>query len=189
MSERRGEAGFTLVEAMVSLFVFSLIAVGCVAMLMQSVQSQRVVTDSHERLRELQVARALLASDLAQIVPTQGGAPAFVGGDVEVAMAFSRASAEPAGESGAVSALTRVEYRAEENRLVRFSLPARAGEGATAQRTVLADASALRVQFFDGVDWRDHWLSTPAAPTPRAVAIVATLPRYGAVRIQALVGL
>ncbi|HRO03442.1 MAG TPA: prepilin-type N-terminal cleavage/methylation domain-containing protein, partial [Terricaulis sp.] len=62
------DSGFTLVEALVSLLVFSLIASGCVAMLMQSVESQRRLGAAHETLRELQTTRALLANDLAQLV-------------------------------------------------------------------------------------------------------------------------
>ena len=51
------EAGFTLVEALVSLFVFALVAGGCVAMLGQTVEAQGRVGDAQQELRVEAVAR------------------------------------------------------------------------------------------------------------------------------------
>lgn len=191
----RSDAGFTLVEALVSLFVFSLIAAGCTALLMQSVRSQRSLGEAHEQLRELQNARALLEADLGQIalrqVRTVEGArrPAFIGGDDETAMAFVRASAEPDPDHGARTRLAYVEYRIEEDRLVRVSrthLDAIV-DTPSAERVVLTQAKDIRFEFFDGVTWRPQWVAVSRG-APRAVALVATLPRYGEVRIETLAG-
>lgn len=200
MSERRSnEAGFTLVEALVSLFVFSLIAAGSVMMLMQSVDSQRRVAAAHQELRELQTARALLAADMAQLVMRDvrqpGGArsPRFIGGDANQPLAFVRAQAEPDPEQGARTALTLVEYRFVDGAIVRASradLDSGADEPAMAERVLISEAVNPRFQFFDGVQWTQQWVIAPrGGAAPKAVALVFETPRYGEVRIEAIVGL
>jgi general secretion pathway protein J len=187
------EAGFTLVEALVSLFVFGLIASGCVLLLMQGVESQRRVSEAHAALRELQTARALLSSDLAQLasrkmrMPDNAYAPAFLGGG-EASLAFVRASAEADAERAAITALTHVAYVVDGDRLIRRSrrdLDPLAG-GAGTDRIVFAHAEDASFEFFDGARWRTNWGEGAA---PRAVALLAKVPRYGEVRIEAATGL
>lgn len=192
------DSGFTLVEALVSLFVFSLIASGCVLMLMQSVDSQKRVSEAHQALRELQTTRALLAADMAQLVMRDvreangQRRPAFIGGDADMPLAFVRASAEPDPERGVVTTLSLVEYRFLEGRIVRASraeLDA-AAVSPMAERVVLSAAANPRFQFFDGSRWLDQWLAPPGGgAAPAAVALVFETPRYGEVRIEVLVGL
>ncbi len=189
-----GDAGFTLVEALVSLFVFSLIASGCVAMLMQSVSSQRRVGEAHEALRELQTARALLSADLLQIAPRAtrdpGGArrSVFVGG-VGPTVSFVRAAAEPDPVRKVVGRLSAVSYVIEDDRLVRRSRDALDPlDGAvSAERVIFRALKDARFEFFDGMTWRTEWRAEGAsAALPRAVALVGETPRYGRVRIEAL---
>jgi general secretion pathway protein J len=187
------DAGFTLVEALVSLFVFGLIASGCVMLLMQGVESQRRVSEAHAALRELQTARSLLSSDLAQLasrkmrLPNNAYAPAFIGGGEE-GLAFVRASAEAGPERDAVTALAHVAYVVDGDRLIRRSrrdLDPLAG-GAATDRVVFMQAKNVRFEFFDGAQWRASW---GEAAAPRAVALLARVPRYGEVRIEAATGL
>lgn len=119
------ESGFTLAEALVSLFVFSLIAAGASALMIQSVESQRRASAAHEALREVQALRALLGADLAQIAPrgvreADGTvSPAFSGGSEAALAAFVRVGAAPDAPLGARTLLTRVIYRREGESLVR----------------------------------------------------------------------
>ncbi len=192
------EAGFTLVEALVSLFVFSLIAAGSVLMLTQSVDTQRRVSDAEASLREVQNARALLATDLAQYAgrevrePNGRGRPRFIGGDAETPLAFVRAAGEPDPERGAATRLALVEYGFDEGAIVRRTRATldRVDETEMVERVIVADAGDARFEFFDGVTWREQWLAGGAGATPpRAVALVFTSTRYGEIRIEALVGL
>ena len=192
------DAGFTLVEALVSLFVFSLIASGCVLMLMQSVDTQRRVGDAHQALRELQTVRALLAADMAQLVlrdirEADGQRrPAFIGGDANAPLTFVRAAAEPDGEGAAITSLALVEYRIADGQLIRASRAELDVAGATpmSERVVLSNAANPRFEFFDGAQWGEQWLVAPGGgAAPRAVALIVELPRYGEVRVEAIVGL
>jgi general secretion pathway protein J len=194
---RRRDAGFTLAEALVSLFVFGLIASGCVAMLMQSVESQRRIGEAEASLRQLQTARALLESDLMQIVSRSvrtaenARAPAFIGGDDAVPLAFVRAAAAPDAQTGAATSLVYVQYLVRDGRLIRKSrtqLDAAAQTPET-ERVLLDHAGNVRFAFYNGQNWLDQWVATGVGqPLPRAVALSVEAPRYGAVRIETIVG-
>jgi len=191
------EAGFTLVEALVSLFVFALVAGGCVAMLGQSVEAQSRVGNAQEDLRVLQSARALLVSDVAQIAlrPTrvegqQGRVFLGIGG-AQPRIAFVRSAGEIGAEDQLSTSLVAVEYGIDvDGRLARWTRNALdPGTAAESDERVLLDgAKDIRFEFHDGAGWREDWAAT-GMTVPRAVAIIATLPRYGRVRLQALTGL
>src|SRR5262249_2844199 len=159
--------------------------------------SQRRVGEAHESLREIQSAKALLTSDLAQFAPRMAREPndtmrpAFIGGDGEIAMGLVRASAEPDPQNGPRTALPLVEDRGREGQLLRMSRAAvDAGPDVEmTERVVLRNAEGAHFEFFNGSEWRQQWLSpTRGAPPPRAVALVFTSPRYGEMRIVALTG-
>lgn len=191
------DSGFTLVEALVSLFIFSLVAAGAVLMLGQSVATQGRVQEAQAALREVQNARALLAGDLSHYVGREvreadgSVRPRLIGGDADVALAFVRAAAEPSADGGPATRVALVEYAFEDGAIVRRTRSDLSGEQAgMAERIIVAEAETARFEFYDGVSWRDQWLvgSAGSAP-PRAVALVYTSQRYGEIRIEALVGL
>jgi type II secretion system protein J len=198
MTRASDDGGFTLVEALISLFVFSLVAAGSVLMLMQSVDTQNRVGEAQVALSEVQAARATLSADLAQYVPREvreanaSVRPRFVGGDADMPLAFVRAGAEPDPDRGAVTTVALVEYRFAGGAIVRRSRQRleTGADGEAAERVLVADAGEPRFEFFDGVEWRREWLvGARGASPPRAVALIFTSRRYGEVRIEALVGL
>ncbi len=191
------DAGFTLVEALVSLFIFALVAGGGVLLLSQTLYAQADVEEAQDSLRELQSARALLAADLAQIAPRvtrDPGRPPFafhaVGG-VRPTMSFVRAQGEPGSEDQISTSLTVVSYSLDETGSFVRSTRAAIDPGpnaVTRDRTVLSSAGDVAFGFHDGLGWRQDW-PTSMSMVPQAVAIEVTLPRYGRVRLQALTGL
>lgn len=200
MSQRRpsvhGQDGFTLVEALVSLFVFSLIAVGCTVLLMQGVESQRRVAAAQASLRELQTARSLLTNDMLQLAPRRvrqadGGHMPMFAGAAERGVAFVRAAAE-ASPQGARTSLAFVMYAIEDGRVVRRSRAlldeAPPNSGAMTERIIFARAEEARFEFYDGAEWRPQWQAVTAGMAPRAVALALRLPRYGVIRIEAATG-
>jgi general secretion pathway protein J len=192
-----GESGFTLVEAMVSLFIFALVAGGAVLLLSQTLQAQGRVESAQEELRALQSARSLLVSDLAQITPRimreEGQLPAVfrATGGAKPSMSFVRATGKPGSPDQISTSLVAISYFLDEQgRLVRETRDA-LDPGASAesrQRVLIAAPGETQFAFNDGTGWRDDW-SASAFGVPRAVAITVNLPRYGIVRLQALTGL
>jgi len=191
------EAGFTLVEAMVSLFIFALVAGGAVLLLSQTLQAQGRVEGAQEELRALQSARSLLVSDIAQIAPRivrqENQLPAVfrASGGARPTMSFARATGDPGAADQITTSLIAVSYFLdEEGRLVRETSDAiDPGASAKVRRRVLMSApGATTFEFNDGTGWRQDW-SASAYGIPRAVAITVKLPRYGSVRLQALTGL
>lgn len=191
------DAGFTLVEALVSLFVFSLIAAGSVLMLMQSVNTQARVGEAQAALRDVQNARAILSADLAQYVAREVREadgrvrPRLIGGDADTPLSFVRAAAEPDGERGATTSLALVEYAFVDGALVRRTrtrLDA-APQGEMMESVVVANAAGARFEFFDGATWREQWLvGVQGGAPPRAIALIFNSDRYREVRIEIAVG-
>lgn len=171
--------GFTLVELMVALLVFGMIAAAGALLLATSVDSQARVTARLDSSAQLRRAHALLSADMAQAVarPTRGGAtgrrPAFAGGGSGPIAALVRVGWDnPGGE--ARSNLQRVEYRVEGGRLTRLTGATLDG-GEPGNPLVLAEgltAATARYRAADG--WRDVWDPVNPALLPRAIEINLT---------------
>jgi general secretion pathway protein J len=186
------DSGFTLVEALVSLFVFGIIAAGATIMLTQTVTTQRDVNAAQADLRALQTTRAIVSADLSQFtrravrLSTGGHRPPFVGGDATAAMAFVRAASARDETFGPTNRLVEVTYLIDGERLLRRTRNVADADSPEAEDRVLLDgAKELRLQFFDGARWADNWSGTRP---PRAVRLTASLQRHGPIEIDALVG-
>ncbi|HEX8447178.1 MAG TPA: type II secretion system protein GspJ [Sphingomonas sp.] len=143
-----GEQGFTLIELIVSLALFGLIAVAGLA-LVENVLGVQAQTDGRlERLGDLQRAMFVLTSDLEQV--SDGAITGNAAG-----IAFRR-HAQALGGYGAP-----VAYAVSGGGLVRTLSPTVPGAPARVQR-LLDGVSAARWRYRDGrAGWRDAW--PPAA--------------------------
>jgi general secretion pathway protein J len=139
-----GEQGFTLIELIVSLALFGLIAVAGLA-LVENVLGVQAQTDGRlERLGDLQRAIYVLTNDLEQV--SEG---AITGGPTQIAF---RRHARASGGYGAP-----VAYALEGGVLVRTLLPVVPGGAARAQR-LLDGVSSVRWRYRDGTrGWRESW--------------------------------
>jgi len=148
-------AGFTLIELMISLGLFALIAVAGLAML-ESILGVRERTEVRlDRLSQLQRATYVVASDIDQIArgPISGGPDG---------LEFTRAAPGVGGPPVALG------YRVVNGALVRSidGLP----------QLVLPDVVQVRWRFWDG-EWSDRWPRDGAAVAdwPQAVDIEVEL--------------
>ena len=77
----KSRSGFTLIEVMIALAIFALLAAAGVLVLSQSIDNRFVVKASTDRTAELQRLRATLRADLGQAAPRRvraaNGQPAF----------------------------------------------------------------------------------------------------------------
>lgn len=162
---RDGQLGLTLVEVLVALALFGLIALAGFTVLDGTVRTQERTAGRLDRLADLQRAMYLITLDLEQIA----GGPILHEDD---RLAFRRLGAE--GLGGPVS----VEYRLADAALHR-SLISASGHMMTDQR-LLGGVSALGWEFRGtGPDWRSDWPPEGVSETalPRAVAATLELSR------------
>lgn len=190
------DAGFTLVELLISLLIFGMLAAAGVGLLAFSVRAQEA---SSERLNEVAAIRrigAILTSDLAQATPRLvrdgNGArmPAFTGeggGAGQVALGFVRQGWSNGGELARAS-LQRVEYRLMDDRLERQGWPMLDGAEPGKPAVVLRGVKSLSVRYRRKGKWRETWDAERVEAMPDAVEVVMDLDRIGRIRQLFLTG-
>lgn len=189
--------GFTLVEMLIALAIFAIIAVGALALLRFSVDAELASRTRTEQIAGLRRFLSVWNADLAQAVPRQsrdaaGGAhnalEAPVGASDGVVLRLTRGGWSNFDGSPRPS-LQRVEYRWQGGKLTRAGYPFLDGARPDAPAAV-ADAPAaplLRFRTRDG-NWQARWEPQRSGELP--VAIELTLPQPGgaALRVVSLVG-
>jgi len=192
----RVRAGFTLVEVLIALSIFSLLAAAGAAVLNVSISNRFAVRAATDRIADLQRTRAMLRADLGQATarrtrgPTgrpqqqpiegslQSGAPVLV---------LTRAGwSNP--EDRARASLQRVEYRLVEGRLERRVATHLDGARPGPPQVLYRGVTALSVSFLrDGTE-APAFISSPDRPLPDAVRVMMTLDGYGSLDQLFLVG-
>lgn len=173
MSEsKQKEQGFTLVEMLVALFIFALLSSSTLAVLTSTLRSKEQMVEKSEHLRQRTNARLLLKSDFAStlVVPKidEFGQPEtalFAGGalGVEHLLSLSRTGWENPGGLERRSDLQSVEYVLEGDVLTRKT-SVRFNALASIQKSsqpLLSGLSSVKMQFYDGRDWLESWLTGP----------------------------
>lgn len=195
-SRSRPRNGFTLIELMVALLIFGLLAAAGVSLLSFSVKAQAA---SKERLDEMAGVRrlgAILTADLAQAAPrisrNVAGETriAFFGGtgaEGELALAFTRRGWDNYGAAPRAS-LQRVEYRLVDDRIERRSFPMLDGAESGAPATIIRGVRSFALRYRARDEWRERWDPTRATDLPRAVEVVAEIEGLGRVRQLFLAG-
>jgi len=191
------ERGFTLVEMLIALALFAVIATGALALLRFSVDAEIASRKKTQQIAALRRFLSVWGADLAQAVPrptrdAAGGQHAALeaqsGASGGVILRLTRGGWSNF-DSTARPSLQRVEYRWERGKLARAGYPFLDGARPDAA-AALADAPsmpALRFRTADG-NWRDRWEPQRSGELP--VAIELTLPQPGgqALRVVSVVG-
>ena len=124
---RHNEAGFTLVEVLISLFIFALISVGTMMALTQSLQGKDRLAASVDEINQLNAARAILRADLSALTLRPGRdelgglEPYVLTTDGEALLSFTRRGHQNPGGLEQRGDLERVEYHFEDGALIRRS--------------------------------------------------------------------
>ena len=189
--------GFTLVEMLIALAIFAVIAGGALALLRFSVDAEIASRDKTQQIAALRRFLSVWNADLAQAVPrpardaigaSHAAVEAPTGAPDGVVLRLTR-SGWSNFEGAPRPSLQRVEYRWANGKLARAGYPFVDGAQAEAGAALAdsASAPALRFRTSDG-NWQARWEPQRAAELP--VAIELTLPQPGgrALRIVSLVG-
>jgi general secretion pathway protein J len=178
----QNEAGFTLVELIIALLIFGMLAAAGVGLLTYSVQAQAVTTQRLEDVAAERRLTAILTNDLAQAIPRISrdliGAtePAFRGGQGPVILRYVRAGWSNSGDATR-SGIQRVEWRIDKGRLERITRPIVDG-AANADPIVMADnIERVALRFRNEGVWQSDW--TPSDPLELPEAVELTMTRKG----------
>jgi general secretion pathway protein J len=157
---KRSEAGFTLVELLISLVLFALIAMAGLALVEGLLGIQHRTEGRLDRLAEIQRAMFVLDNDLGQI----SAGPLEGQGD---RLSFNR----PVAAVGGLP--VRVGYALGGGTLAR-SLEGRGLPGGA--QHLLGGVASLRWSFYaPGVGWADHWPPNPDMDKKWPTAIAADI--------------
>lgn len=190
MSRRRARAGFTLVEMLVALFIFGLLAAAGVTVMGYAVRNQGVVRDRMDEIGAFQRMRATLKADLAQAAPrrTRGldGQPAafaFAAGELtrsDALLTLVRRGWENTDGAPRAS-LQYVEYRLIDGRLERAARPALDGAALGPGQVLIEGVQSVELAFLTRGRWAEIWAPQPDAALPDAVRVTLTLRDMGEV--------
>ena len=181
--------GFTLVEVMVAVFIFSLLLIAAYSSVDALLRTRAGLADQNERLRALQFSVGLIERDLRQafargIRDDYGGRePAFVG--LRDAIVFTRAgAANPLQLERA--RIERVGYALRDRHLARVSYAVldRTPSTVPVTRDLLPRVDKLGFRYLDDEQWREQWPPTNVLPKPmlrlpRAVEFSIETADYG----------
>ena len=174
----KGERGFTLVEMLVALSIFAVIAAMGVSLLRSSVDTQDAVQARLQGMSGINRVRAVMANDLAQAVQrsTRGQAgepvPAFVGSSNGFAFVHAGAGSQDGSPRPSVE---RVGYALTGGEWRRATQPMLDGTALSDGDRLIGDVTAAAVRYRDGQgNWSESWSSDPGDRLPRAVEVRLT---------------
>ncbi len=176
------ERGFTLVEMMIALLIFGLLAAAGVALLSFSVKAQGITAAKLDDIAAIGRLSSSLSADLAQAsdraTRDEDGTlqPAFVGesaADGAALLQFVRGGWSNLDES-ARPGQQKVEYRLDGGILARVAYPMLDGAAPLRAATLLQSVAAVTMRYRIGGAWTDRWDGSTGIALPEAVEMIVT---------------
>lgn len=156
--------GFTLLELLVALAIFAVLATLAYGGVRQLVRLDAGLADSSARQERLRYAVTLMEQDLSALVPRGvrdglGEAePALRAGLRGELLTFTRRVSNLGADDGQ-PALRRVRYRVQNHALYRdvWEVLDRTPDSGYHSQRLLRDVAALELRFFDAGAWLEFW--------------------------------
>jgi general secretion pathway protein J len=189
-------AGFTLVEVVVSLLIFALLAGAGASILGAAIDNRFAVKSASERVGDLQRMRGLLRADLGQATarrsrgPSGRPTPMPMNGAIDPGdplLVLNRAGWSNPGEAARAS-LQRVEYRLVDDRFERRVSDHLDGSRPGPPQVLYRGVRDVTVDFVRDGQAAPAFISSLDRPLPDAVRIGMTLEGYGRIEQLFIVG-
>ena len=184
---RTGERGFTLIEVMIALMIFGMIAAAGVAILSFSVRAQGATDAKLDQVSGIARLNAALAADLAQAqarpARDERGVlrPAFAGDAQSLTLVRGGWSNF---DGAARASVQKVSWRLDGGVIVREGYPMLDGAPPLEAGTILEHVRAVALRYRVDGAWSDAWQGADRAPLPQAVEL--TVVRDDGVRFRQL---
>lgn len=174
------QSGFSLIEMMVALLIFGMLAAAGVALLSFSVRAQAVTGAKLDDIAAINRFTNALSADLAQatarVVRDAAGTPlpAFEGqsgSDSSPMLRLVRGGWTNLDEAPRASG-QKVEYRLDGGVLQRIAYPMLDGAAALPPATMLKGIARVALRYRIAGAWSDRWQGSAEAPLPQAVEML-----------------
>lgn len=200
-ASRNSQAGVTLIETLVALFVIALMATAGAVMTNQSLRGARAVETRGDAASEMSIALGILSADLAAYTGRPSADAASTEGPLAFSghpprqdgrlMVFVRSGWDnPLGETR--SDLQRVEYLFSNGELIRRSWAAPDPVAATpmVEEVLLTGLQSVEARFGRAETWQDAWRVTGAGnePTAQKVELTFTFAPDDRLTVRYLIG-
>ncbi len=192
-SWRSGQQGFTLIEMMVALLIFGLLAAAGASLLSFAVRAQGVSGKKLDDIAAIERLDAALTADLAQALPRptrdQGGTPrpAFESGDGFPLFRLVRGGWENVDNSPRAG-LQKVEYRLANGVIQRVAWPMLDGAEALPPVEMMKGVASVKLRYRRAGAWSDAWTPKSARAMPDAVELTIARTDGTVLREMLLVG-
>lgn len=189
-------AGFTLVEVMISLLIFAMLAGAGAAVLSATIDNRFAIKAASDRVGDLQRMRGLLRADLGQATARRSRGPTgrpspqpLIGAAApgDPILVLNRAGWSNPGEQTRPS-LQRVEYRLVGDRLERRASSHLDGARPGPPQVLYRGVSDVAVAFVRDGEAAPAFISSLDRPLPDAVRISMTVKGYGRIDQLFIVG-
>lgn len=174
------QSGFTLIEMMVALLIFGMLAAAGVALLSFSVRAQAVTGAKLDDIAAINRFTNAVSADLAQatarVVRDASGTPlpAFEGqsgSDNSPMLRLVRGGWTNLDDAPRATA-QKVEYRLDGGVLQRIAYPMLDGAAALPPATMLKGIARVALRYRVAGAWSDRWQGSAEAPLPQAVELL-----------------
>ncbi|WP_010186819.1 type II secretion system minor pseudopilin GspJ [Sphingomonas sp. PAMC 26605] len=179
MTRRPAEHGFTLVEVMISLLIFGLLAAAGVALLSFSVRAQTATGSKLDDVSAFNRLGAILTADLAEATTratrddTGGVLPPFTGEAGAAAAPLLRLvrSGWSNLDGTPRASVQKVEYGVVNGALARTAYPMLDGAAPLPPTPLLTHVRRVAMRYRIKGAWSDRWTGTPQTPLPDALEL------------------
>ena len=184
---KRSDRGFTLIEVMIALMIFGMIAAAGVAILSFSVRAQGATDAKLDQVSGLARLNAALAADLAQAqdrpARDERGVlrPAFTGDARSLTLVRGGWSNF---DGAARASVQKVAWRLDGGAVVREGYSMLDGARPLDAGTILEGVRVVAFRYRTGGAWSDTWQGADGVPLPQAVEL--TVVRDDGVRFRQL---
>ena len=190
--------GFTLIEILIAIAIFSLLGLASYQVLHSVILSDEISTSASERIKRMQRTYQIIQTDMMQMslrMVRRGEGSAIqqmlmAGNNVidseDQGIAFVRSGWRNPAQMFPRGTLQPVGYRLVENRLERlhYLYPDQQANTEPQVTVLLEGVEELKFEYFEKNKWQTRWTG---AHLPQGVAILLNLKDYGELRWQFLV--